>query len=99
VSRPTDRYAQTMFCAPSFTVADELSCCPTRRLSSARSGIVGAVNAARPTPIQLVAGWSAFDSAYRPGARGWIKIKNRDYWRYEIERESAINVRRERMFV
>jgi ATP-dependent DNA ligase len=39
------------------------------------------------------------DSAYRPGARGWIKIKNRDYWRYEIERESAINVRRERMFV
>jgi bifunctional non-homologous end joining protein LigD len=39
------------------------------------------------------------DSPYRPGQRGWVKIKNRDYWRYEIERESAINVRRERMFV
>jgi ATP-dependent DNA ligase len=26
---------------------------------------------------------------YRPGERGWVKIKNRDYWRYEIERESA----------
>jgi bifunctional non-homologous end joining protein LigD len=39
------------------------------------------------------------DSPYRPGARGWIKIKNRDYWRYETEGESAINVRRERMFV
>jgi bifunctional non-homologous end joining protein LigD len=37
---------------------------------------------------------------YTPGFRGsWIKIKNRDYWRYEIERESAINKRRERMFV
>jgi hypothetical protein len=27
---------------------------------------------------------------YRPGERGWIKIKNREYWRFEIERESAI---------
>ena len=36
---------------------------------------------------------------YRPGERGWIKIKNREYWRYELERESAINKRRQRMFV
>jgi bifunctional non-homologous end joining protein LigD len=36
---------------------------------------------------------------YRPGERGWIKIKNRDYWRYEIERESAINRHREKSFV
>jgi bifunctional non-homologous end joining protein LigD len=36
---------------------------------------------------------------YRPGERGWIKIKNRDYWRYEIERESAINRKRVRQFV
>jgi hypothetical protein len=36
---------------------------------------------------------------YRPGERGWIKIKNREYWRFEIERESAINKRRQRMFV
>jgi hypothetical protein len=36
------------------------------------------------------------DSPYRPGGRGWIKIKNRDDWRYEIERESAINKRRKR---
>jgi bifunctional non-homologous end joining protein LigD len=38
-------------------------------------------------------------SRYIPGDRGWIKIKNRDYWRYEIEREGAFNSRRERQFV
>lgn len=38
-------------------------------------------------------------SLYRPGQRGWIKIKNREYWRYELERESAINKRRPRIFV
>jgi hypothetical protein len=27
------------------------------------------------------------DSRYQPGERGWIKIKNRNYWRYELERE------------
>jgi hypothetical protein len=26
-------------------------------------------------------------------------VKNRDYWRYEIERESAMNARRPRSFV
>jgi bifunctional non-homologous end joining protein LigD len=36
---------------------------------------------------------------YRPGERGWIKTKNRGYWRYEIERESAINQRRQQIFV
>lgn len=36
---------------------------------------------------------------YRPGERGWVKIKNRGYWRYELERESAINSRRQRTFV
>jgi bifunctional non-homologous end joining protein LigD len=39
------------------------------------------------------------DGRYRPGERGWIKIKNREYWRYELERESAMNRRRERAFV
>jgi bifunctional non-homologous end joining protein LigD len=39
------------------------------------------------------------DGRYRPGERGWIKIKNRNYWRYELERESAINKRRVRQFV
>jgi ATP-dependent DNA ligase len=39
------------------------------------------------------------DSADRPGERGWIKINNRDYWRYELERESAIGKRRQCMFV
>jgi hypothetical protein len=33
---------------------------------------------------------------YRPGER---KIKNRDYCRYEVERESAINKCRQRVFV
>jgi hypothetical protein len=39
------------------------------------------------------------DGQYRPGERGWVKIENRGYWRYELERESAIDKRRERMFV
>ena len=36
---------------------------------------------------------------YTPGGRGWVKTKNRDYWRYEIEREGAFKIRRERQFV
>jgi bifunctional non-homologous end joining protein LigD len=36
---------------------------------------------------------------YLSGERGWIKVKNRDYWRWEMEREGALKVRRERQFV
>jgi bifunctional non-homologous end joining protein LigD len=36
---------------------------------------------------------------YVPGGRAWIKTKNRDYWRYEMEREGASRSRRERQFV
>jgi bifunctional non-homologous end joining protein LigD len=36
---------------------------------------------------------------YRPGERGWIKVKNRDYWRFELEREPAINTPRVKQFV
>jgi hypothetical protein len=36
---------------------------------------------------------------YVPGERGWVKTKNRDYWRYEMEREGAFKARRERQFV
>ena len=39
------------------------------------------------------------DGVYRPGERGWIKIKNRNYWRWEMEHESAINKPRVRQFV
>jgi bifunctional non-homologous end joining protein LigD len=38
-------------------------------------------------------------SRYAAGVRGWVKVKNRAYWRYEMERESAINARRVRQFV
>ena len=31
---------------------------------------------------------------YKPGERLWIKVKNRDYWRYSLEREAARNGRR-----
>lgn len=31
---------------------------------------------------------------YRPGERLWVKVKNRDYWRYPLERESAIQASR-----
>jgi ATP-dependent DNA ligase len=30
---------------------------------------------------------------YVPGARSWVKVKNRAYWRYELEREGAIRSR------
>jgi bifunctional non-homologous end joining protein LigD len=33
---------------------------------------------------------------YISGNRGWIKSKNRAYWRYELEREVAFNRRRPR---
>src|SRR5262249_23662371 len=35
---------------------------------------------------------------YLPGDRGWIKTKNRDYWRYEMEREGALKARGVRQF-
>jgi bifunctional non-homologous end joining protein LigD len=36
---------------------------------------------------------------YLPGERGWVKTKNRGYWRWELEREGASKIRRERQFV
>jgi bifunctional non-homologous end joining protein LigD len=36
---------------------------------------------------------------YMPGRSGWIKRKNRDYWRHEMERESALRSRRPFAFV
>jgi hypothetical protein len=36
---------------------------------------------------------------YLPGERGWIKTKNCDYWRWEMEREGALQVLRVRQFV
>jgi bifunctional non-homologous end joining protein LigD len=30
---------------------------------------------------------------YLPGARSWVKVKNREYWRYELEREGALRSR------
>jgi hypothetical protein len=35
----------------------------------------------------------------RPGEHGWIKTKNRDYWRYEMEREGAFKISRPRQVV
>ena len=39
------------------------------------------------------------NSTYRPGERGWVKTKNRDYWRWAIEHETAINQPRVKQFV
>jgi bifunctional non-homologous end joining protein LigD len=36
---------------------------------------------------------------YVSGERGWVKTKNRDYWRYEMEREGAFKANRPRQFV
>jgi ATP-dependent DNA ligase len=33
---------------------------------------------------------------YHSGERRWIKVKNRSYWRYELEREGAIRSRTQR---
>jgi bifunctional non-homologous end joining protein LigD len=38
-------------------------------------------------------------ASYRPGHRRWVKTKNRDYWRYELERESALNKPRVKQFI
>jgi hypothetical protein len=40
-----------------------------------------------------------YSERHLPGERGWVKIKNRSYWRYQLERESAINKRRVKQFV
>jgi bifunctional non-homologous end joining protein LigD len=36
---------------------------------------------------------------YMSGKGGWIKTKNRECWRYEMEREGAVRSRRPRAFV
>jgi hypothetical protein len=33
-----------------------------------------------------------------PGARVWVKTKSRDYWRWELESEGALKIRRARQF-
>ena len=33
---------------------------------------------------------------YLSGQRGWVKVKNRAYWRWELEREGAIGSRERR---
>jgi bifunctional non-homologous end joining protein LigD len=38
-------------------------------------------------------------SRYVAGERGWIKTKNRAYWRWEMEREGALKARRPHQFV
>jgi hypothetical protein len=40
----------------------------------------------------------ALRAAILDGERGWIKSKNRAYWRWEMEREGAIGRRRVRQF-
>jgi hypothetical protein len=37
--------------------------------------------------------------SYVPGGRAWIKTKNKEYSRYEMEREGAFRHRRERQVV
>jgi bifunctional non-homologous end joining protein LigD len=34
------------------------------------------------------------DESYLPGERRWVKVKNRAYWRWELEREGAIRSHR-----
>jgi hypothetical protein len=39
------------------------------------------------------------DSDYRPGERGWVKVKNRSYWRFHDERQLAQSRRRTRLTI
>jgi ATP-dependent DNA ligase len=39
------------------------------------------------------------NSRYLPSERGWVKTKNRAYWRWEIEHERAVNRTRVKQFV
>ena len=39
------------------------------------------------------------DSLYRPGDRGWVKVKNRGYWRFHDERHLAQSRRRSRLTI
>ncbi len=36
---------------------------------------------------------------YVPGGRTWVKTKNRDCWRYQMEREVAFKTKRERQLI
>jgi hypothetical protein len=38
--------------------------------------------------------WRELSQRYKPGERFWVKVKNRDCWRYPLEREAARNRRR-----
>jgi bifunctional non-homologous end joining protein LigD len=40
-----------------------------------------------------------WNSRYRPAERGWVKTKNRSYWRWEMERKSTIHKPRVKQFV
>jgi hypothetical protein len=44
-------------------------------------------SSSRPPPSQGVVA-KQLSQRYHPGARGWVKIKNKDYWRYEHELRS-----------
>jgi hypothetical protein len=54
--------------------------------------VLGHGKVPRPRPAGIVA-----DEL--PGERGWIKTKNRDYWRWELEREGVLRSQRLRAFV
>src|SRR5918912_1155991 len=45
-------------------------------------------------PVPAILDGQRRSARYLPGERGWIKTKNRAYWRYEMEREGALKARR-----
>ncbi len=56
INSAIERYAHSCVCDASLTAAGEFSLRPTRRFQEARSGMLGAVKAARPIPTQLTSG-------------------------------------------
>jgi hypothetical protein len=68
---------------------------PTARPAGNNEGGAGLLLVWRS--VAAASNWLSLDSdvakrrsgRYLPGERGWVKTKNRDYWRYEMEREGA----------
>src|SRR5262249_7537081 len=68
-----------------------------RREHFGRGGFVSGGDATREVVLTHAMRLSVGNGAF--AATHWIKTKNRDYWRYEMEREGAFKTRREGQFV
>ena len=62
---------------------------PPALVGSAGDPVNEALLAATSSHERFFATIPSSPEPYRPGARGWIKVKHRHYWRFGQERERA----------